>query len=62
MSAEALRAFTTEKVNTEIGDYARDLVEKSAAPLDEMRFAQGFIAGLKRGLELQNEAYRVMGA
>lgn len=60
MSAEALRAFTVEKVNREAEMYVDELVELTEATLDRMRYSQGFIAGLKRAVELQSEAYKGM--
>jgi hypothetical protein len=60
MSAEALRAFTTEKVNKEAALYVEDLLTRIEAPLDQLRYGQGFVAGLRRAIELQQEAYRGM--
>ena len=60
MSAEALRAFTIDQVNKEAVLYVEDLVSSTDAPLDRLRYAQGFIAGLKRAIELQQEAWRGM--
>ena len=60
MSAEALRAFTIEKVNKEAALYVEDMLTRIEAPLDHMRFAQGYVAGLRRAIELQQEAYRGM--
>lgn len=62
MSAEALRAYTIDRINKRIGEHAGDLIERADAPLEQMRYAQGMIAGLKEAVELQNEAYKGMGA
>lgn len=62
MSAEALRAFTIEKINKRANEHAEDLIGRADAPLDQMRYAQGVIRGLREAVELQNEAYKGMGA
>lgn len=61
MSAEALRAFTAEKVNKEAAFFVDDLTTAIEAPLDRLRYTQGFLAGLRRALELQQDAYMGMG-
>jgi hypothetical protein len=57
MSAEALRVFTAEKVNKEAGLYVEEILTSTEAPLDRIRYNQGFVAGLRRAVELQQEAY-----
>lgn len=58
MSAEALRAFTHEKVNKEAEMYVEELIGQIDGPLERVRYNQGFIAGLRRAVELQNEAFK----
>jgi hypothetical protein len=60
MSAEALRAFTAEKVNREAEMYVEETLLSPESSLDKLRYAQGFVAGLKRAIELQDAAYRGM--
>lgn len=62
MSAEALRAFTTEKINKEAAFFVDDLATAIEAPLDRLRYTQGFLAGLRRALELQQDAYKGLGS
>lgn len=61
MSAEALRAFTVEKVRAKIDEYAGELAEQTDWPVDKLRLNQGIIRGLREGLALQQEAYKGMG-
>lgn len=58
MSAEALRAFTHEKVNKEAEMYVEELIGQIDGPLERVRYNQGFIAGLRRAVELQEEAFK----
>jgi hypothetical protein len=60
VSAEALRAFTHEKVNKEAEMYVEEMLLSPDSSLDKMRYAQGFVAGLRRAVELQNEAFKGM--
>lgn len=60
MSAEALRAFTHEKVNKEAEMYVEELIGQIDGPLDRVRYNQGYVAGLRRAMELQDEAYKGM--
>lgn len=61
MSAEALRAFTAEKVRGKINEYAEELSEQTEWPVDRLRLNQGIIRGLREALDLQQEAYKGMG-
>ena len=56
MSAEALRAFTHEKVNKEAEMYVEELIGQIDGTLDRVRYNQGYVAGLRRAMELQDEA------
>lgn len=47
MSADLLRDRLTGDLARVADEYAAILVEKSQAPIDEMRFNQGVIAGLR---------------
>lgn len=62
MSAEALRAFTREKIQARANEYAEDLIRQHEMPQDQMRYFQGVIAGLRESVELQDQAYKGMGA
>jgi hypothetical protein len=60
MSAEALRAFTIDKVNKEASMFVEETMTGREMPLDAIRYNQGFVAGMRRAVELQQEAYRGM--
>ena len=60
MSAEALRMFTADRVNRELAMYVEELLTGTDVPLDRLRYAQGFVAGLKRAVEIQQEAWKGM--
>ena len=62
MSAEALRAFTEERIRRKINEYATDLSSRSTATLDEIRLVQGVIRGLTEAIDEQSDAYRNLGA
>lgn len=61
MSAELLRQVTIERVNKEIAIEVEALVDLHDQPLDVIRVAQGRIAGMKRVIEIQNDAMRGLG-
>lgn len=61
MSAEALRAYTREKVQARINDYAEELSGQTEWTVDQMRLNQGIIRGMREALDLQQEAYKGMG-
>jgi len=61
MSAHALKHLTQEKVGKLANEYAGYLVERSQDGLDQMRFNQGFIQGLRAALEQQEDAYKELG-
>jgi hypothetical protein len=54
--SESLRARTTDRVNRRINEIADELCTMFQAPLDQMRYQQGLIAGLKESVHLQAEA------
>lgn len=60
MSAIGLRERTTEVVRRRVDELAEELADRLDS-LDQMRFTQGKIAGLREALELQAEAYRSIG-
>lgn len=62
MSAEALKAFTEDRIRRRVAEYASDLVSRSNATLDDMRLVQGVIRGLNEAMDEQTEAYRNLGA
>lgn len=61
MSAEALRGITAELVDKEAAGFLDALVNEIEAPLDRLRYCQGYLAGMHRALELQKEAYKRVG-
>lgn len=61
MSAEALRAYTRDKVATRIGEYTEEAIAATDWPLDKIRLNQGIIRGMREALDLQQEAYKGMG-
>ena len=61
MSAQALREATVYRVRKQADDHTRILIEYKTASLDEMRYYQGVIEGLRIALSEQEEAYRAIG-
>lgn len=62
MSAEALKAFTEDRIRRRVAEYSSDLMSRSNATLDDMRLVQGVIRGLNEAMDEQTEAYRNLGA
>lgn len=55
MSADLLRSRLEQDLTREANERAEILVDQRQAPLDEMRFNQGFIAGLRHAAQLLDE-------
>lgn len=60
MSAIGLRERTAELVRRRVDELAEELVSR-LDPLDQMRWTQGKIDGLREALAIQAEAYRSIG-
>ena len=56
--SESLRASTADRVNRRVDELAGELSLMFEMPLDQMRYLQGKIAGLKEAVDLQAEAHR----
>jgi hypothetical protein len=58
MSADLLRSRLTDDIVARVSEFAGIIVEQRQAPLDEIRYNQGLIAGLRLAKDLLDERYR----
>ena len=58
MSADLLRSRLSEDIIDKVSEYAGIIVEQRHGTLDEIRYNQGLIAGLRLAKDLLDERYR----